>query len=303
MVEGLTLVTGGTGYVGGRLLDALEARGTPLRCLARRPERLRARDASRLEVVQGDVLEPASLLTALDGVDVAYYLVHSMSSAGDFAHKDLQGARNFARAASETGVRRIIYLGGLGSGTELSEHLRSRQQVGEVLRETRVPTIELRASIIIGSGSLSFEMIKALVEKLPVMITPRWVEVPAQPIGIDDVIEYLVAAREMGIEGSRVYEIGGADRVSYGEIMKEYARQRGLRRTMISVPVLTPYLSSLWLGLVTPVYASIGKKLIDGVRNPTVVEDEAALEAFEVRPRGIVEAIAGALNGEELRPR
>jgi uncharacterized protein YbjT (DUF2867 family) len=135
------------------------------------------------------------------------------------------------------------------------------------------------------------------VEKLPVMVTPRWVDVPAQPIGIEDVLEYLVAAREMRLEGSHVYEIGGADRVSYGEIMKEYARQRGLRRRMISVPVLTPYLSSLWLGLVTPVYARVGRLLIDGVRNPTVVEDEAALDAFEIRPLGIVEAIAKALDG------
>lgn len=297
--RGLTLLTGGTGYVGGRLLEELELRQVPLRCLARHPEHLEARARPGTEVVRGDLLDPNSLAPALRGVEVAYYLVHSMGDSGDFRDKERQAALHFGRAAREAGVRRIIYLGGLGAGRDLSTHLRSRHETGELLRESGVPTLELRASIIIGSGSLSFEMIRALVEKLPIMITPSWVHVPAQPIAVEDVIAYLVAARDIGVEGNRVFEIGGAERVTYGEIMLEYARQRGLRRLMIPVPVLSPWLSSLWLGLVTPLYARVGRKLIEGVRNPTVVTDPTALEVFSIRPRGVAEAIRRALANED----
>ncbi|UCC84193.1 MAG: SDR family oxidoreductase [Gemmatimonadota bacterium] len=293
------LLTGASGYVGGRLLKALEGGGERVRCLARRPEFVRARVGAATEVVQGDVLDLESLRRALGGVDVAYYMVHSMGSRGDFEEEDRRAAENFAAAAREAGVRRIVYLGGLGRGTGLSRHLRSRHEVGRVLRESGVETIEFRASIIIGSGSLSFEMIRALVEKLPVMITPRWVSERAQPLAIEDLIEYLVAASGAEIEGSAIYEIGGADRVSYMEIMKEYARQRGLRRLMIRVPVLSPRLSSLWLGLVTPLYARVGRELIDSVRHATVVNDEASSGAFAIRPRGIREAIERALVNED----
>ena len=296
------LLTGATGYIGGRLIEPLEERGLELRCMVRRPEHLRSRVSERTEVVEGDVLEPDSLVAPLRDVDVAYYMIHSMGSTGDFAEKDRRAAENFADAARAAGVRRIIYLGGLGHGDDLSEHLRSRQQVGRILRTSGVPTLELRASIIIGSGSLSFEMIRTLVERLPVMICPSWVRTPTQPIAVEDVVAYLVEALDHPVEagnGGRIYEIGGADRVSYGEIMEEYARQRGLRRLMIPVPVLTPYLSSLWLGLVTPLYARIGRKLVDGLRNPTVVRDPQALEDFDVEPRGIEEAIARALVNED----
>jgi len=293
------LLTGATGYVGGRLIGELEAAGVRLRCLARRPEYLQPRVGSNTAVVGGDVLDLESLRGAVKDIDVAYYLVHSMGSSGDFEEQDRRGAENFGRAAREAGVRRIVYLGGLGHDDSLSRHLESRQEVGEVLRESGVPTIEFRASIIIGSGSLSFEMIRALVEKLPVMVTPRWVKSPAQPIAIEDVLAYLVEAATVPLTHSAIYEIGGADRVSYREIMREYARQRGLRRLMIQVPVLTPRLSSLWLGLVTPVYARIGGKLIDSVRNATVVRDESALRDFAVRPRGIAEAIERALVHED----
>jgi hypothetical protein len=197
-------------------------------------------------------------------------------------------------------VRRIVYLGGLGDEKQpLSAHLRSRHEVGEVLRASGVPTVEFRASIIIGSGSLSFELIRALVERLPAMITPRWVDVVAQPIAVTDVMDYLAAALDLPDGGSRTFEIGGADRVSYRGIMREYARQRGLRRWMISVPVLTPRLSSLWLGLVTPLYARIGRILIDSIRHETVVQDSAAMEAFPIRPMGVREAIAVALRNED----
>ncbi len=190
----LILLTGATGYVGGRLLKALEKENYQIRCLARRPEFLRPRVAESTQVVKGDVLDQPSLRAAVEGVDSAYYLVHSMGSGGTFEKDDRRAAENFAQTAREAGVRRIIYLGGLGGGPALSPHLASRQEVGRILRESGVPTIEFRASIIIGSGSLSFEMIRALVDRLPVMITPRWVRILAQPIAIEDVISYLLAA-------------------------------------------------------------------------------------------------------------
>jgi uncharacterized protein YbjT (DUF2867 family) len=297
-VADLTLVTGATGYVGGRLLQELERQGVAVRCLARRPEALTSRIAETTEVVRGDVLDRDSIRAAMEGVSTAYYMVHSMGDEGDFEKLEAEAARNFGEAARAAGVRRIIYLGGLGSGDELSAHLRSRQEVGRILRDSGVQTLELRASIIIGSGSLSFEMIRSLVEKLPIMITPSWVRVEAQPIAIEDVIAYLDAARTAEVEGSPVFEIGGADVVSYGDIMREYARARGLKRWMIPVPMLTPWLSSLWLGLVTPLYAKVGRKLIEGVKNPTVVTDPSA-RALGVEPRGIADAIERALANED----
>jgi uncharacterized protein YbjT (DUF2867 family) len=278
----------------------LEAQGHRLRCLARRPEALRGRVGASTEVVAGDVLDRPSLDAALRGVDVAYYLVHSMGSSGSFEDADRQAALNFGQAAQAAGVERIIYLGGLGSEAEaLSPHLRSRQEVGQILRQSGVPVLEFRASIVIGSGSLSFEMIRSLVERLPVMVTPRWVKVPAQPIAIDDVLAYLVAALSLPMSSSRVYEIGGADQMSYADIMGVYARQRGMRLRMVSVPVLTPFLSSLWLGLVTPLYARIGRKLIESIVHSTVVRDDTALRDFAVRPVGVEEAVRRTLASEE----
>lgn len=293
------LLTGPTGYVGGRLLPELEARGVRVRCLARRPAFLAPRVAPGTEIVGGDVRDPEVLRRALDGVSTAFYLVHAMSEGGRFAAEERVAATRFGEAARAAGVGRIVYLGGLGRGPELSEHLASRQEVGRVLAASGVPVIEFRASIIIGSGSLSFEMVRGLVERLPVMVTPRWVSTEAQPIAIEDVIAYLVAALEAppGVRG--VFEIGGAERVSYLGILRAYARARGLRRAMIPVPVLSPGLSSLWLALVTPLYARVGRALVEGVRNPTVVEDPRALEVFLVRPRGVEAAIARALANED----
>ena len=295
------LLTGATGYIGGRLLARLEEAGYQVRCMARRPEYLRDRVGEATEVVHGDVLDRASLDTALAGIDTAYYLIHSMGSAGGFEDQDREAARSFGAAARAAGVRRIIYLGGLGSGDDLSQHLASRQETGAVLRESGVATVEFRASVIIGSGSLSFQMVRSLVEKLPVMIVPRWVSTRAQPISVEDVLDYLVEELEHERSESRIYEIGGADALSYLDIMKEYARIRGLRRAMIPVPVLTPRLSSLWLGLVTPLFARVGRKLIDGVRNETIVNDDSALREFAVRPRGTTESIERALRNEDHR--
>jgi uncharacterized protein YbjT (DUF2867 family) len=291
------LVTGATGYVGGRLLNALLERPDEVRCLARRPEAIAAR--AGLEIVAGDALDPGAVRRALEGVDVAYYLIHAMGSPGGFERLDRHAATVFAGAAREAGVRRIVYLGGLGDGPDLSTHLASRQEVGRLLASTGVETIEFRASIVIGSGSLSFELVRSLAERLPVMITPRWVETRAQPIAIEDLIDYLVAALDLEAHGSEIFEIGGPDVATYGELMLEYARQRGLRRVLVRVPVLTPRLSSLWLGLVTPLNARIGRKLIESLPHETVVHDPRAVERFSIRPRGYREAIARALVNED----
>ena len=294
----LILLTGATGYVGGRLLRVLEERGERVRSLTRRPEAV-APSCDSTTIVAGDVLELESLRPAMHGVGTAYYLVHSMTSAASFEEQDRRGAANFAAAAHEAGVRRIVYLGGLGAGGDLSSHLASRQEVGRILADSGVQTIEFRASIVIGSGSLSFEMLRKLVERLPVMITPRWVRTRAQPIAIEDVLDYLVAALDIELAGSAVFEIGGGDQVSYEELMREYARQLGIRRWIIPVPFLTARLSSLWLGLVTPVYARVGRKLIDSLPHETVVRSASAVHTFAIKPRGYREAIARALANED----
>lgn len=296
----LMLLTGATGYIGGRLLRWMEENGCRVRCLARRPEFLKPKVAASTEVVAGDVLDRGSLDDAFHGVSIAFYLVHSMGSAGVFEEEDRQAATNFGDAAKAAGVKRIIYLGGLGNDeADLSTHLRSRQEVGRILQQSGVPVIEFRASIVIGSGSLSFELIRSLVERLPVMITPKWVSMTAQPIAIEDLIAYLTSAISLPLAGNKMFEIGGADQVSYADIMRAYARHRGIRILMIPVPVLTPYLSSLWLGLITPVYARVGRKLIDSIRQSTVVRDPAAMETFNIRPMGIEEALRRALAKED----
>ncbi|HET9795534.1 MAG TPA: SDR family oxidoreductase [Thermoanaerobaculia bacterium] len=299
MDERRVLLTGATGYVGGRLLGELERRGVPLRCFVRREGALRRRVSASTEIVVGDALDPGAVARALAGVRAAYYLIHSMGQGEDFAEKDRRAAGIFGAAAREAGVSRIIYLGGLGGGSRLSEHLESRRETGEILRESGVPVVQFEASIVIGSGSLSFEMIRALVERLPVMICPRWVAVEAQPIAVEDVIAYLADALDLPAGAERIYEIGGPERVTYAGLMREYARQRGLRRLLLPVPVLTPRLSSLWLGLVTPLYARVGRKLIESLRTPSVVRDDAARRVFPVEPRGVAEAIRRALANED----
>jgi len=293
------LVTGATGYVGWQLVKALVYSPYYVRCMVRRPDELRRRVSDTTTVVQGDMLNRPSLDAALQGIHTAFYLIHSMACAGNFIEQDRNAAQNFAAAAKAAGVQRIIYLGGLGGDQELSPHLASRQEVGKILRDSGILTLEFRASIIIGSGSLSFEMIRTLVEKLPIMITPRWVQTLAQPIAIEDVIAYLVEAIKIPLPESQIFEIGGPDQVSYQRIMKEYARQRDLDRLMIPVPVLTPYLSSLWLGLVTPLYVQIGRTLIESIKNPTVVHDCKANTYFSIQPRSVNDAIRQALNAED----
>ena len=278
----VVLVTGATGYVGGRLVPRLIEAGHRVRCLVRDPSRLQGRAwVSRVEVARGDVLDPNSLAEAMRDVNVVYYLVHSLGEGGDFAQLDPLAARNCSAAAKAAGVARIIYLGGLGdSSTDLSPHLRSRQETGAALREFGVPVTEFRAAVIVGSGSLSFEMVRYLAERLPMMICPKWVFTRIQPIAIRNVLDYLVAAIDSPESAGRIIEIGGRDVLTYAEMMTRYARVRGLKRILIAVPVLTPRLSSYWVHLITPIPARIARPLIKGLVNEVVVHDQAALQLF-----------------------
>ena len=285
----LILVTGATGYIGGRLVPRLLEMGYRVRCLVRDPVRLQGRLWQHdVEIVAGDVLQPESLAPAMQGVYAAYYLVHSLAGGSDFHQRDLTAASHFGVAARAGGIKRIIFLGGLAEAAPgLSEHLRSRQQTGDCLRSAGVPVTEFRAGVIVGSGSLSFEMIRYLTERVPVMICPQWVYTRTQPIGIREVLEYLAAALAVPDSSGRVIEIGGADVVTYGEMMTIYAEVRGLKRWMIPVPVLTPRLSSYWVNLVTPIPAVIARPLVEGLRNESIVHDPSALRLFpHIQPAG-----------------
>jgi len=300
----LILVSGATGYIGGRLVPRLLELGYRVRCLVRDPLRLQGRPwYAAVEIVAGDVLKPESLAIAMDGVVAAYYLVHSMAGGKDFHARDMDAATHFGHAAHIAGVDRVIYLGGLAEASpDLSEHLRSRQQTGDALRATGVTVTEFRAGVIVGSGSLSFEMIRYLTERLPVMICPRWVSTRTQPIGIRDVIEYLSMALAAPDTRGRIIEIGGANVVTYGEMMEIYAEVRGLRRWLISVPVLTPRLSSYWVNIVTPIPAVIARPLIEGLRNENVVHDPSAAALFPgIHPVGYRVAVERALARLEVR--
>ncbi|MDQ6829765.1 MAG: SDR family oxidoreductase [Gemmatimonadota bacterium] len=280
--DNLVLVTGATGYVGGRLVPRLLAAGYRVRCVVRDPARMEGRSwLPQVELMRGDVLDPSSLVDAVRGAGSAYYLVHSLAGGEAFHERDVSAARNFATAFRDAGGRHIVYLGGLGDSTgELSPHLRSRQATGDTLRESGVAVTELRAAVIVGSGSLSFEIIRYLAERVPVMICPSWVYTRVQPIAIENVLDYLVAALRLPSGESDVIEIGGADVITYGEMMMGYARVRGLRRWMLPVPVLTPRLSSYWVHLVTPVPSRIAQPLIEGLRNEVVLHDDRARTLF-----------------------
>jgi uncharacterized protein YbjT (DUF2867 family) len=292
------LISGATGYIGSELLRKLHSSAYIIRCLVRDPTKIRIPGNKLIEIYKGDLLSIETIQKAFAEVDVAFYLVHSMDSEKEFERLEFDTATNFARAAAESGVKRIIYLGALGSEDEgtLSSHLKSRKRVGNILRSSGIQVIEFQASIILGAGSLSYEMIKALSERLPVMIMPRWVGVKAQPIATTDVLEYLTQAIELKVDGNRIFEIGGPEQLSYKELIQEYCRQRSLKRLLIPVPVLTPWLSSLWLALVTPTFACVGKKLILSIKNPTLVKDGSALSIFNtIKPMKVSEAIAIAL--------
>lgn len=292
------LLTGATGFVGGRLLGLLRGQAT-IRCLVRDPAKAKIEATESVEVVKGDTLVASSLDEAMRDVDVAYYLIHAMSDDGDFQEQDRQSAQNFLKAAEKNGVGKIIYLSGLAQedDNELSEHLASRLEVGRILRGGDVPCLEFRAAMIIGEGSLSFRMVEHLCGRLPLMICPKWLSTPTQPIAVEDLMKYLLAAKDAELPESKAIEIGGADQTTYLKILKEYCRQKGLKRIMIPVPLLTPQLSSHWLAFVTPETAKVGRDLIDGLVNPTVVRDDSALNEFAIRPMSISHAIEEAIAG------
>ncbi len=299
----LVLVTGATGYIGGRLVPHLLDAGYRVRCLVRDANRLQGRSWSdQVEVVEADALRPETLPTAMGGVWATYYLIHSLGDTKEYRERDIIVARNFGHAAKAAGIERIIYLGGLGDpDSQLSVHLRSRQETGAALREAGVPVTEFRAAVIVGSGSLSFEMIRYLTERLPVMISPRWVYTRIQPIAIRDILDYLVDALKVPESAGRIIEVGGADVLAYGDMMKGYAQVRGLRRLLIPVPVLTPRLSAHWVHWMTPVNAGIVYPLIEGLRNEVVVRDDAAQTLFpDIVPVGYDTAVRRALANLEL---
>lgn len=270
------LVTGASGYIGGRLVPQLLDAGFRVRVMARRPGRLADREwCERVEVVAGDAADPGSLAACLRGVDVAYYLIHSLGTNAAFAARDRANALNFAAAARSAGVRRIIYLGGLYPvGTRLSPHLASRREVGEILLSSGVPTIVLRAAVIVGSGSASFEMLRYLTERLPVMVTPRWVDTRIQPIAVRDVLHYLVAAARIPGEVNRGFDLGGPDILTYRQMMAAFARVAGLPpRRVFALPLFTPGLSSHWVGLVTPVPNRIARPLVESLVNEVVCKE------------------------------
>jgi uncharacterized protein YbjT (DUF2867 family) len=293
------LLTGATGYVGGRLLKRLEASGRDVRCLARRPDALTARVGPRTRVIQGDVLDRASLDSALQDVHTACYLVHSMAGGGDFSQLDRRAAANFADAAAAAGVTQIVYLGGLGHERDLSPHLASRHEVGRLLRSRGVPTAELRASIVIGSGSASFETVRALIETLPIVLAPRSVETLSQPVAIDDLLDALVALLDLESPVDEVYEIGGANQVTYAELLREYARQRGLHRRVVSLPIMSPRVCRALLALLIPAHGRIAGEMVDSLRNQTIVTRRPAHAPFRVGSRGLSSAVEDALLAED----
>jgi uncharacterized protein YbjT (DUF2867 family) len=295
-------VAGSTGYVGGLLCKRLREEGQGVRALARHPRGAGDLTEIGCDVVKADVLDPLTLRPALEGVNVAYYLVHSMGrgSDGDFAARDKAGAENFAAAAAAAGVRRIVYLGGLGEG---SEHLSSRHATAETLRAGEVPVTYFRAAAVIGAGSESFRTVFYLVRRLPLMVTPRWVTTRTQPIAIDDALAFLAGAADLEAPLDREIQIGGPDVTTYGGMIDELARALGRRPPLrITVPVLTPGLSSLWIGLVTPVDAGVARPLIEGLATETVVSDPSGMDLFTgVERTRLAAALAQAAQNPGVR--
>ncbi len=296
----LLLVTGASGYIAGLLIPQLLQKGYRLRCLARNPARLAGRSwADKVEIVRGDPLQPETLPAAMQGVQAAYYLIHSMASGKDYPQRDLLAARNFARAAQSAGIEHIIYLGGLADPNgPISSHMRSRIETGQALCESHVPVTELRASIIAGPGSISFEMIRYLTEQLPLLVGPRWLRNLSQPIAAGDVIAYLLAALETPACRGEVIEIGGPTCMSYAENLLAYARHRGLQRALVTLPYLPLPLMARGVGLLTPVPPAIAHPLIEGLKAPSIVQDDKAARLFpHIRPMDYSSALREALQG------
>jgi uncharacterized protein YbjT (DUF2867 family) len=305
----IPLVTGATGYIGGRLIQRLVETGHRARALVRDPARLTGRPwAGAVDAVTGDVLRYDTLQNALHGTSVAYYLVHSMQSGRGFRERDIQGAINFARAASEAGVERIVYLGGLAPPHgHLSAHMGSRLEVGMALRAYGTPVTEFRAGIVVGSGSISFEMIRYLTERMPIMICPIWTHSPIQPICIRNVVDYLVSALELPAEAPPIIEIGGPEVLTYAKMLRGYARVRGLQRWIIPLPVFSPAVCAFVVNMITPVPSGVARPLIESMRHEVVVHDEIACQLFpEVRLIGYersLELALGHLEAQDVKTR
>ena len=304
------LLTGPTGFIGGRLLYALDKEGFSVRCLVRLSERLVIKRPLKRqpEVVYADLLEPDTLPKAMEGMDVAYYLVHSMGGRSiaetrAFAQRDRQAAQNFLKAAEEAGLRRIMYLGGLGeTGDRLSQHLASRQEVARILQSGRVQTTALRAAVIIGAGGASFELLRYLVERIPVMMCPKWIDTRCQPIDIQNVVSYLVGCVHQPATAGLTLDIGGPDIITYRKMMLIYARVRRLRRLIFTVPVLTPHLSAYWINLVTPVPAGVVIPLVEGLKNEVVCRENRIRDLIPIQLISMNEAICTALTETEKGP-
>ena len=293
------LVTGATGFIGGRLADALGRSGMQVRCLVRDPLRARRLELAGCELRQGDVTDPGSLEGVGSGVEVAYFLIHAMSGGGGFSERERQGALNFARMARRDGVRRVIYLGGLGEDS-VSEHLRSREQTARILAAEGPPLTYFRAAMVVGAESESYRTLRYLVQRLPVMIAPAWLRTATQPIGINDVIEYLRRAPDLPASQGREVQIGGPDVLSYGEMLDRMAVALGMRpRLKVPVPLLTPKLSALWLGLVTPVDTNVARPLVEGLTTPTIVTDPSGAEPFAISPLAFDETLRRAIEEDD----
>lgn len=297
-MEKTVLVTGSTGFIGRRLVAALTGEGVRVRCLVRK----QTGSVGPEEIVSGDLLLPLSLPPVFEGIDTAYYLVHSMAgSRSGFEERERTAARNFCQAAAAAGVRRVIYLGGLGeTGDGLSEHLKSRLEVGDILRSAPFQTTFLRAAVIFGAGGASFEMIRSLVEHLPLMITPRWVSTRCQPIAVNDVINYLVGCLHEERTAGRVFDIGGPDILTYRQMMERFARIEGRRLFIIPVPVLTPKLSAYWVALITPIKPSISMPLIEGLANEVICRENSIRQLLPIRLTPYDEAVRTALAGDKV---
>jgi uncharacterized protein YbjT (DUF2867 family) len=292
------LVFGASGYIGSNLVGRLREAGFQVRAAARHRDVLEARRWQGVEIVEADALASESLPRAVEGIDVAYYLVHSMAAGPGFATLDRRAAANFREAAAAAGVRRIIYLGGLQPRDDASEHLRSRRETGDVLRQGSVPVTEIRAGIVVGAGSAGFEVIRDLVNHLPVMTTPRWVRSRTRPIALDDLLAYLVAVAKEPRAAGQGYDVGGSETLTYGQMLSTFAEVTGKRRLIIPVPVLTPRLSSYWLGLVTAVPAPVARPLIDGLRHDLIPDDRAIRDLIPLPLHSYREAIVAALEQE-----
>ncbi|MBY0287740.1 MAG: NAD(P)H-binding protein [Mycobacteriaceae bacterium] len=296
------LVTGATGYIGGRLVPRLLGRGHPVRALARQPDKLADRPwRDKVEVARGDLGDADSLRDAFDGVDVVYYLVHSMGTSKDFVAAEAESARNVVAAAQQAGVQRFVYLGGLHpSGAELSPHLRSRVAVGDILLDSGIETVVFQAGIVVGAGSASFEMMRHITNRLPAMTTPKWVHNKIQPIAIDDVLYYLAEAATAEMPASRAWDIGGPDVLEYGDAMQVYAQVAGLRpRIIIAIPFLTPTIASLWIGLVTPMPPGLARPLIESLEVDAVMSEHDIDAVIGPPPGGLTgyrDAVADAMS-------